>query len=89
VLSETSVSSQWSEQEVETALGNERRGGGTALFPVRLDDTVFELDEGRPALVKNTRHAGDFTHRKEHGSYSQGIREAPARPQGGNLSLRR
>lgn len=35
VLSETSVSSQWVEQEVETALAEERaQEGKTVLFPV-------------------------------------------------------
>jgi hypothetical protein len=71
VLSEASVSSQWVEQEVETALRKERQSGGTVLFPVRLDDTVFEAGEGWPALVKDTRHVGDFTRWKEHDSYRE------------------
>lgn len=70
VLSEASVSSQWVEQEVGTALRKERQpGAGTVLFPVRLDDTVFEIGEGWPALVKDTRHVGDFTRWKDHDSY--------------------
>ena len=72
VLSEASVDSQWVEQEVETALRKERRpGGGTVLFPVRLDDSIFEIGEGWPALVKDTRHVGDFTRWKEHDSYQK------------------
>jgi uncharacterized protein YjbI with pentapeptide repeats len=71
VLSEYSVSSQWVEQEVETALGKERQAGGVVLFPVRLDDTVFKAGEGWPAFVKNTRHVGDFTRWKEHDSYRE------------------
>jgi hypothetical protein len=71
VLSENSVSSQWVEQEVETALRKERQpGGGGVLFPVRLDDSVLEVSEGWPALVKDTRHVGDFTRWKEHDSYA-------------------
>jgi len=69
VLSEHSVSSQWVEQEVETALRKERQAGGTVLFPVRLDDAVFEAGEGWPSLVKDTRHVGDFTRWKAHDSY--------------------
>lgn len=42
---------------------------GTVLFPVRLDDTVFEVGEGWPALVKDTRRVGDFTRWKEHDPY--------------------
>jgi hypothetical protein len=55
VLSEQSVSSQWVEQEVETALRKERQGSGTVLFPVRLDDSVFGMGEGWPALVKDLK----------------------------------
>jgi hypothetical protein len=70
VLSETSVSSQWVEQEVETALAREReQEGKTVLFPVRLDDTVMEIKSGWPALLKNTRNVGDFTRWKDHDSY--------------------
>lgn len=70
VLSEKSLTSQWVEQEVETALRKERQpGGATVLFPVRLDDSVLESSEGWPALVKDTRHIGDFTRWEEHGPY--------------------
>jgi hypothetical protein len=71
VLSEHSVSSQWVEQEVETALRKERQAGGTVLFPVRLDDSVFAISEGWPALLKDTRHVGDFTEWKGHDSYQK------------------
>ena len=71
VLSAHSVSSQWVEQEVGTALRKERQSGGTVLFPVRLDDSVFEIGEGWPALVKDTRHVGDFTRWKDHDSYTK------------------
>jgi hypothetical protein len=41
VLSETSVGSQWVEQEVETALSREREPEGkTVLFPIRIDGSV-------------------------------------------------
>jgi uncharacterized protein YjbI with pentapeptide repeats len=70
VLSEHSVSSQWVEQEVETALSREREPGGKiVLFPVRIDDAVMESKAGWPALLKNTRNVGDFTDWKDHDSY--------------------
>ena len=70
VLSEHSVSSQWVEQEVETALAKEReREGKTVLFPIRIDDAIMESKAGWPALLKNTRNVGDFTRWKEHDSY--------------------
>jgi hypothetical protein len=70
VLSEASVSSQWVEQEVETALAREReQKGRTVLFPVRIDDAVMEVKAGWPALLRNTRNVGDFTRWKEYDSY--------------------
>jgi hypothetical protein len=70
VLSKHSVSSQWVEQEVETALAREREPEGkTVLFPIRIDDSVMEIKSGWPALLKNTRNVGDFTNWKGHDSY--------------------
>lgn len=71
VLSEDSVKSQWVEQEVETALAKEREEGRTVLFPIRLDDTVMNINYGWPALIKNTRHIGDFRNWEEHGKYDK------------------
>lgn len=72
VLSEASVTSQWVEQEVETALAREReQEGKTVLFPIRIDDAVMEVKSGWPALLKNTRNVGDFTRWKEHDSYRE------------------
>jgi hypothetical protein len=71
VLSKTSVTSQWVEQEVETALARERQRGTTILFPVRIDNTVMILETGWPALIRNTRNIGDFRRWKTHGVYQQ------------------
>ena len=60
ILSEHSVSSQWVEQEVETALERERKQERTVLFPIRLDDAVMESKGGWAALIRNTRNIGDF-----------------------------
>jgi uncharacterized protein YjbI with pentapeptide repeats len=69
VLSENSVSSQWVEKEVETALEKEREQGKIVLFPVRLDDSVSEIKTGWAADVRRSRHIGDFTDWKNHDSY--------------------
>lgn len=69
VLSEHSVGSRWVEQEVETALAKEEEAGREVLFPVRLDQAVMNIQAGWPALVKRTRHVGDFTSWKDHDSY--------------------
>jgi hypothetical protein len=72
VLSETAVSSQWVEQEVEAALAREReQEGKTVLFPIRIDDAVMQSKAGWPALIKNSRNVGDFTRWREHDSYSK------------------
>lgn len=71
VLSKHSVASDWVEQEVETALGRERREKRTVLFPIRLDDTVMKIDTGWPALIKNTRNIGDFRKWKNPEAYQK------------------
>lgn len=74
VLSQGSVSSQWVEQEVETALAREReQEGKTVLFPIRIDAAVMETKSGWPALLKNTRNVGDFTRWKDNDSYREGF----------------
>jgi TIR domain/Pentapeptide repeats (8 copies) len=71
VLSKASVTSQWVEQEVETALARERQQGTTILFPVRIDNTVMALETGWPALIRNTRNIGDFRRWKTHDVYQK------------------
>jgi hypothetical protein len=61
ILSKHSIASQWIEQEVETALQKEREQGCDVLFPIRLDDTVMTVRTGWPALIKKTRHIGNFS----------------------------
>jgi hypothetical protein len=73
LISEHSLTSQWVEQEVETALEKERKEHYTVLFPIRLDNTVMEMNGGWPVLIRNTRHIGDFTCWKEHDAYQQGL----------------
>lgn len=71
VLSESSVSSQWVEKEVETAMEREQEQNKTMLFPVSLDNAVNEMKVGWPADVRRTRHIGDFTRWKDHDSYQK------------------
>jgi uncharacterized protein YjbI with pentapeptide repeats len=69
VLSKYSVVSDWVGQEVETALERERKEKRTVLFPIRLDDAVMKVENGWPALIRNTRNIGDFRKWKNHDSY--------------------
>lgn len=71
ILSETSLASQWVEQEVETALAKERKTGRTVLFPIRIDDAVLSVGTGWPAYLKNTRNIGNFSGWRDRGSYSK------------------
>jgi hypothetical protein len=71
ILSHYSVASQWIEQEVERALARERKEEKVILFPIRLDQTVMDSEEGWPALIRNTRNIGDFTRWKRHDAYQK------------------
>jgi hypothetical protein len=73
VLSKTSVTSQWVEQEVETTLARERQQGTTILFPVRIDNAVMTLETGWPAFIRNSRNIGDFRRWKTHDTYQHAL----------------
>ena len=73
ILSETSLNSQWIEQEVETALEKEREQNRTVLFPIRIDGAVMGIKGGWPFLIRNTRNIGDFSNRKDHDTYQKAL----------------
>lgn len=70
VVSEHSVASPWVEREVEAALRHEQKQNRTALFPIRLDDEIFNLDDGWATDLRQ-RHIGDFRDWKSHDRYQQ------------------
>jgi hypothetical protein len=71
ILSEHSIASDWVEHEVESALEEEKQRGRTILFPIRLDDAVMESNKAWAALIRRTRHIGDFTRWKDYDSYQK------------------
>jgi hypothetical protein len=71
ILTESSISSDWVEHEVEGALEEERQRGRTILFPIRLDDAAMDSSKAWAALIRRTRHIGDFTRWKDHDSYQK------------------
>jgi hypothetical protein len=73
VLSEASITSDWVEKEVETALEKERETRLPVLFPIRLDDAVMESRSGWVADIKRSRHIGDFRSWKDHDAYQKGL----------------
>jgi TIR domain len=71
VLSKSSVSSDWVEKEVETALEKERRQKRPVLFPIRLDDAVMKSESGWSADIRRSRHIGDFRKWKAPDAYKK------------------
>lgn len=71
ILSADSISSQWVEGEVESALEKERQTCKAVLFPIRVDNSIFNVNSGWAKLVKNSRHIGDFTSWKDHDSFKK------------------
>ena len=69
-LSESSVKSPWVEQEVETALEKEQTESRTVLLPIRIDQAVMGERAGWAALLRRTRHIGDFTGWKDPDKYT-------------------
>lgn len=76
ILSKHSIESAWVEQEVETAMRREREleQKETILFPISLDDSVFEKKEGWPAYISNTRNIGDFRNWESAGKYQKAFK---------------
>ena len=70
VLSAHSIDSPWVRREVEAALDREDREKKDVLFPITLDDAVFESREEWAAEVRRSRHIGDFRKWKSHDDYS-------------------
>lgn len=75
VLSRASIESQWVEQEVESALSRERAEGRTILFPVAIDNTIFEAKAGWPSYVRHTRHVGNFVHWNDEAQYNRALEQ--------------
>jgi hypothetical protein len=71
VLSEASIASDWVEDEVTKAFEEERQRGGVVLFPVRVDDAVFETKEAWAAKLRAGRNIGDFRAWKDHDAYQR------------------
>lgn len=72
VLSKNSVNSSWVKYEVETALNREIKENKTILFPIRLDDSIFDINESWAVDVQS-RHIGDFRNWKNHDEYKKSL----------------
>ena len=70
ILSEHSINSPWVRREVETAFEREDREKRDVLFPIRLDDSIFESTEAWANDIRRSRHIGDFRTWKNHDDYT-------------------
>jgi uncharacterized protein YjbI with pentapeptide repeats len=61
ILSENSIRSEWVGDEVEKALAEEKEQGTLKLFPIRLDNAIFEAKDDWAEKVRLRRHIGDFS----------------------------
>jgi TIR domain len=65
VLSEHAIASAWIEEEVDAALDREHQQPGMfLLFPIRLDDKVFQTSKAWAVAVRQ-RYIGDFRQQDE------------------------
>jgi hypothetical protein len=73
VLSEHSVKSEWVEREVMAAIEKESKRKQTVLFPIRLDESILQLDPIPPwaSDIKRQRHIGNFSRWKRHDDYQK------------------
>lgn len=70
IISSSSIKSKWVEHEVEQALSKENKNDNLVLFPLRLDDEMFNIEAGWITDVQ-TRHVGDFCNWKNHDSFKK------------------
>lgn len=70
ILSREAIKSAWVEFEVTQAETREAREKKTILFPVRIDDSVFEVNAGWATRLC-ARNIGDLTAWKDHDSYQK------------------
>jgi hypothetical protein len=71
ILSEYSIRSRWVQKEVETAFEKEAKEHRLVLFPIRLDETIMDMNVGWAADIRRQRQIGDFTQWKEQDAYQQ------------------
>lgn len=71
LLSEHSVQSGWVRYEVELALSRENDQQREILYPIRLDEAIFDCTASWARSLRATRHIGDFTSWQDDAAYQQ------------------
>jgi hypothetical protein len=75
LLSEHSVKSGWVRHEVMLALSRENQQNREILFPIRLDDAIFDSTASWAQTLCATRHIGDFTGWQDSTTYARAFAE--------------
>ncbi len=70
ILSKQSIDSAWVRREVEAAREREDREKKDILFPIRLDDAIFESNEAWAAEIRRSKYIGDFRRWKSDDDYT-------------------
>lgn len=70
VLSQDSINSSWVENEVETALEEEGRVKRSILFPIMIDNCLFDTEKAWASSIRRTRHIGGFSEWRNLDSYA-------------------
>ena len=71
VLSHSSIQSSWVRMEVKNAIRLERKRQKTVLFPIRLDDAVFNVSVSREIDLLREKQIADFRHWQDESSYQR------------------
>lgn len=69
VLSHASIQSRWVQREIEKVLDLERVSGKTILFPIRLDDSIFETTNATSLELIREKQIEDFKGWQDQKSY--------------------
>lgn len=73
VLSKGAIASDWVEGEVTRALDEERERKRLLLFPISIDNAVWQTKEAWARLLRGQRNIGDFIRWKDHDAYRKGF----------------
>jgi uncharacterized protein YjbI with pentapeptide repeats len=73
ILSKSSLSSAWVENEAKKALAEERKKRRVVLMPVQLDDSVRDTNTPWVATLRENRSIGDFRNWKDSTCYREAL----------------
>lgn len=73
ILSESSLNSEWVEDEVLKGFAEERRRRTSVLIPIRIDDDVMNTQEAWARKLRDQRNIGDFRQWKGRPKYNRAL----------------